>query len=253
MKAFPLEYRLRYLVHGIIYALGFFAPWERYTSLTLGSSTWWLFLASIPAREHWLDFTASSQILLILGCIAATLGAALRVWGVAYLGASIVHSGSLHGSRVLADGPYRYVRNPLYLGTLLNVIALSLLMPPTGAIFAIVFIALVQVRLIGAEEPFLLGKLGEPYQLYCAAVPRLLPSLRPRVPRAGIHPNYRNAILSELFVVGSALSFIALGWNFNSTLLLKGVLISLGLSIIARAFIPKVLEIPPLASAELGS
>ena len=253
MKALPLEYRLRYLVHGIVYTLGFFAPWERYTSLTLGSSTWWLFLASIPARERWLDFTASSQILLILGCIAATLGAALRVWAAAYLGASIVHSSSMHGSRVLADGPYRYLRNPLYLGTLFNVIALSLLMPPTGAIFAILLIALVQARLIGAEEPFLLKKLGEPYRLYCDAVPRLLPSLRPRVPPAGIRPNYRNAILSELFVVGSALSFIALGWNFNSTLLLKGVLISLGLSIIARAFIPRVLETPPLASAELGS
>ena len=253
MKAFPLEYRLRYLVHGLIYTLGFFAPWERYTPLNLGSSTWWLFLAAIPAREQWVPFTTSSQILLLLGCIAATLSAVLRVWGASFLGASIVHSSAMHGSRVLADGPFRYMRNPLYLGTLLNVIALSLLMPPTGAIFAILLIALVQVRLIGAEEPFLLNKLGEPYRLYCAAVPRFLPSLRPRVPAAGIRPNYRNGFFSELFVVGSALSFITLGWNFNSTLLLKGVLISLGISIIARAFIPQVLETPPIVSAELGS
>ena len=177
----------------------------------------------------------------------------MRVWGAAYLGPAIVHSGGMHGSRVLADGPFRYVRNPLYLGTFLNMLALSLLMPPTGAIIAIVLIALVQVRLVGAEEPFLLNKLGEPYRLYCAAVPRFLPSLRPRVPPAGVRPNYRNAILSELFVVGSALSFIALGWNFNSTLLLKGILISLGCSIVARAFIPNALESPPMASADLGS
>ena len=250
MRAFPLEYRLRYLVHGIIYALGFFAPWERYTSLSLGSSTWWLFLASIPAREHWLSFTASSLILLVLGCIAATLGAALRVWGAAYLGASVVHSSSMDGSRVLADGPFRYVRNPLYLGTLLNTAALSLLMPPTGAIVTLVLITLVQIRLVGAEEPFLMNKLGEPYRQYCASVPRFWPALRPRVPAAGSRPDYISGVLSEIFVVGCALSFIALGSNFNSTLLLKGVLISLGLSIIAIAFIPKRLETPSKASPD---
>ncbi len=249
MKAFPLEYRLRYLVHGLIYALGFFAPWERFTSLTLGSSTWWLFLASFPAREHWLSFTASSQILLILGCIAATLGAALRVWGTSYLGASVVHSSSMHGSRVLADGPFRYVRNPLYLGTLLNTAALSLLMPPTGAVATLILIAFVQVRLVGAEEPFLLSTLGDTYRQYCAAVPRFWPALRPRVPSAGVRPNYLNGLLSELFVIGCAISFIALGGNFNSTLLIKGVLISLGVSLIARAFIPKTLETQTTVSA----
>ena len=252
MKAFPLEYRLRYLVHGIIYTLGFFAPWERFTSLTLGSSTWWLFLASIPARQTWLPFTTSSQITLVLGCIAATLGAALRVWGASYLGAAVVHSGSMHGSHVLADGPFRHVRNPLYLGTFLNTLALSLLMPPTGAIVAILLIGLLQLRLVGAEEPFLLNNLGEPYKLYCVAVPRFLPSLRPRIASAGTQPNYRNGVLSEIFVIGCAISFIVLGWNFNSTLLLKGVLISLGLSIIARAFMPRALEAPAKTPAEVG-
>ncbi len=254
MKAFLLEYRLRFLLHGVIYALGFFAPWERFTTFTLGSSTWWLFLASIPARQQWLPFTTSSQILLVLGCIAATLGAILRVWGASFLGPSIVHAGAMHGSRVLAGGPFRYVRNPLYLGTLLNGMALSLLMPPTGAIVAILLLALLQIRLVGAEESFLLNKLGEPYRLYCAAVPRFLPTFRPHLPAAGTpSPSYRKGFLSELFVVGTALSFITLGWNFNSTLILKGILISLGLSLIAIAFIPKALETSPSTSAEVGS
>ena len=244
LKAFPLEYRFRFLLQGIIYTLGFFAPWERYTSFSLGSSTWWLFLASIPARAHWLTFTASSQILLGLGCIVATASAILRVWGASYVGAAVVHSTTMHGLKVLADGPFRHSRNPLYLGTLLNAIALSLLMPPTGAIVAIILIAIVEFRLIGAEEPFLLNKLGDSYRLYCAAVPRFLPSLRPRVPPAGTRPNYRSGLLSELFFIGCAISFIALGRNFNSTLLLKGILISLGLSLVAMAFIPKPLEDP---------
>ena len=242
MKAFPIEYRLRVLLHGLIYTLGFFAPWERYTSFSLGSSTWWLFLATIPAREHWLTFTASSQILLDLGCIIASAAAILRVWGASYLGAAIVHSSTMQGQKMVADGPFRHSRNPLYLGTLLNAIALSLLMPPTGAIVAVVLIVIVQLRLIGAEEAFLLNKIGENYRLYCAAVPRLLPSLRPCVPPSGTRPDYRSGLLSEIFFIGCAISFIALGGNFNSTLLLKGILISLGLSLVTMAFIPKPLD-----------
>ncbi len=253
MKTSPLEYRLRFLVYGIVYALGFLAPWERSTSLTLGSSTWWLFLASLPAREQWISFTTSSLILLVLGCIAATLGAVGRVWGAAFADVAVVPSDPLHGSRILAGGPFRYTRNPLSLGTLLNTAALSLLMPPTGAILTVILITLFQLRLIGAEETFLSNKLGDPYRLYCAAVPRFFPALRPRVPPAGTRPNYRSGILSELFAIGTAASFLTLGWNFNSTLILKGILVSLGLSLIARALIPKPLVSTTAAEAELPS
>ena len=241
MKAFPLEYRLRYPLQGMLYLLGFFAPWERYTSFNLGSTTWWLFLASIPAREHWLTFTASSQILLILGCVLATSAAVLKVWGAAFHGVGVTPSFAPHTQTPVANGPFRHSRNPLYLGTLLNAAALSLLMPPTGAIVAVVLLALLEVRSIGSEESFLFNTLGEPYRLYCAAVPRFVPSLRPQVSPAEARPNFRNGLLSELFFVGCAISFITLGSNFNSILLLKGILISLGASIIARAFIPNPL------------
>ena len=250
MTAFPLEYRLRYLVFGLIFALGFYAPWERYTVISLGSSTWWLFLASFPARQQWLTFTASSQLLLILGCIAATVGASLRLWAASFLGAAIVHAGSLYGTRIVTDGPFRFVRNPLYLGAFFSTLALSLLMPPTGAILTIVLIVIFELRLIGAEEAFLLNRIGEPYRAYCAIVPRLVPSWRSGLRPAGTRPDYRSGLLSEVFVVGTALSFITVGWNFNSTVIIKGILISFGLALIARAFIPKVAEQPTSFSAE---
>ena len=239
IKASPAEYRFRYALHAILYTLGFYAPWERYTSLSLGATTAWLALATLPARAHWLSFTAASQLVLAAGCVFAFLGAGLRLWGTSYLGASIMQSPAMHGSRVLADGPYRYLRNPLYLGTFLNALALSLLMPPTGALFAVFTIGLLQIRLIGAEEPFLQRTLGAPYRAYCAAVPRLWPSLRPRVPSAGDRPNLLLGFASEIFVIGCAVSFAALGWRYNSLFVIKGVLISLGLSLIARAFIPR--------------
>jgi hypothetical protein len=35
------------------------------------------------------------------------------------------------------------------------------------------------------------------------------------------------------------ISFAVLGWRYNSILLIKGVLVSLGISLIVRAFLPK--------------
>ena len=239
MRAFPSEYRFRYLLHILLYALGFYAPWERYTSLTLGEPTWWLTLASLPARAGWFSFAAASRYLLVFACVTATLGALLRVWGSAYLGSSVVQSGSMHGDQLIADGPFRHVRNPLYLGTFLNVLALSLLMPPTGAIFAIVTIGTLQLRLIGAEEQFLAAKVGAPYVAYLQQVPRLLPSLRPRIPASGRRPRWANGVLVEVFFLGCAVSFLTLGSSYNSVPIIKGVLISLGLSLIAKAAAPR--------------
>jgi len=57
-------------------------------------------------------------------------------------------------------GPYRHLRNPLYLGAWVNTLAVALLMPASGAVFTIVLIVLFQMRLILAEESFLGGKQG---------------------------------------------------------------------------------------------
>ena len=238
MRSFPIEVRLRYVLYVVIDALGFYAPWERFTTLPSAQSTTWLTLAAIPAREHWLSFTGASQLVLVLGCCAATAGALLRLWAASYRGAPVLQSPDLHGTRILADGPFRHLRNPSYLGTFLNTLALALLMPPTGAAFAIAATALLQLRLIGAEEASLTTSLGAPYRAYCAAVPRLWPTLRPRVPATGRVPNLLLGLASEIFVIGTAISFLVLGGRYNSLLIIKGVLIALGLSLIARAFLP---------------
>jgi protein-S-isoprenylcysteine O-methyltransferase Ste14 len=45
--------------------------------------------------------------------------ALVRSWAEAYLHSSVVHDSELHTERLMADGPYRYVRNPLHLGLIL--------------------------------------------------------------------------------------------------------------------------------------
>ena len=237
MKATALEFRLRFILGVIIYVLGFIAPWN--SLLHLDSIRTWQFLAAWPARGGWIGFNTATIAVLVIGIVCALAGASLRTWGSAYLSPSIVQAGAMHGDGVVASGPYRHLRNPLYLGTFFHTFALALLMPPSGAIFCILAIAFIQLRLIHAEESFLTAKLGEPYLAYCARVPRLFPSLTARVPASLTKPTWIKAFFAEIYMWGVVVSFAALGWRYNSVLIIKGVLISLGVSLIIRAFLPR--------------
>jgi protein-S-isoprenylcysteine O-methyltransferase Ste14 len=237
MKATALEFRLRFFIIAVIYLLGFVAPWN--SLLHLDSIRTWQYLAALPARAGWMGFSASTIAVLALGILFALLGASLRTWGSAYLDPSVVQAGAMHGDTVVAAGPYRYLRNPLYLGTMLHTFALVLLMPPSGAIFCIFAIAFFQLRLTFGEESFLTAKLGAPYVAYCTKVPRLIPSLTARIPASPASATWFTAFLAEIYMWGAVISFATLGWRYNSVLIIKGILISLGVSLIIRAFLPK--------------
>jgi protein-S-isoprenylcysteine O-methyltransferase Ste14 len=237
MKATPFEFRFRFFILAIIYLLGFAAPWNYW--LHLDSIRTWQLLAAWPARSGWISFSSATIVVLLIGIACALMGAFLRTWGTAYLSPSIVQDSAMHGEGVIAAGPYRYVRNPLYLGNFIHTFALALLMPPSGAIVCILAISIFQLRLIGAEESFLTAKLSEPYVVYCARVPRLIPALMPRVAASTMQPKWSLAFLGEIYVWGVVVSFAILGWRYNSILIIKGILISLGLSLIIRAFLPR--------------
>lgn len=240
MKATALEFRLRFLIHVVIFVLGFTTPWN--SLLHFDTVRTWQFLAAWPTRNGWLSFSSATIAILILGIVCALVSAILRTWGTAYLGASVVQDQHMHGSQMMAGGPYRYLRNPLYLAIIIHTLALSLLMLPSGAIFTIVLVTIFQLRLIAAEEPFLSEKFGEAYREYCAKVPRLLPALTPRIPSSSVQPNWLTGFVGELYFWGAFLSFAIFGWRYNSLLISRGVLISLGVSLIARAFITKPQE-----------
>src|SRR5580698_8024672 len=197
-KATALEYRFRYALHCVIFLLGFTAPWNYALHLDPAgpNAHLWGVLAVNLARMGVGNIATAFNVLLGLGIALAFAGALLRTSGAAYIGSGVVKSQTMHtaeadeSSGLLQDGPFRYTRNPLYLGTFLHTLALALLMPVSGAIFTIVAIGVLQIRLILAEEPFLLAKLGAPYAAYCALVPRILPSLRARIAGTGLKPRW---------------------------------------------------------------
>jgi protein-S-isoprenylcysteine O-methyltransferase Ste14 len=237
MKATPFEFRFRFLIIATIYCLGFVAPWNYW--LHLDTIRTWQLLAAWPARSGWISFSSATIAVLLFGVLCAFVAAFLRTWGTAYLSPSVVQDGAMHGEGVIAAGPYRYVRNPLYLGTFIHTFALALLMPPSGAVFCIVAVFLFQLRLTAGEESFLIAKLGDSYLAYRSRVPSLFPAMTPRVSASTLQPNWPTAFLGEIYMWGVVVAFAFLGWRYNSILLIRGVLISLGVSLIVRAFIPK--------------
>jgi protein-S-isoprenylcysteine O-methyltransferase Ste14 len=147
----------------------------------------------------------------VLGIIAVGagivgLGALLRSWAESYLHSSIVHDRAIHSDQLVAEGPYRHVRNPLYLGNDLLALGLGLMASRLGFVVMVLGMLIFTYRLILREEAGLLATQGESYRRYFNAVPRLWPSLLARVPSGGVKPNWRAGFSGEIFIWGIALA-----------------------------------------------
>jgi len=232
MKSAGIIFRFRFWVFTAIFFLGFWAPLDRMGGVHPGST--WLFLAGLLARYGILSITYSSIAVMGAAILFALLSAMLRTWGAAYLGPEVVRDRELRAERVVADGPYRYVRHPLYVGLWLHTLALSILMPPGGALFTVIAIAAVIAIFVRAEESRLTAQQGETYLAYQRSVPAFFASPVPRVPANGERPRWGKAFLGEIYLWGVCVTYIGLASRYNVTLLEQGVLISLGISIMVQ-------------------
>jgi protein-S-isoprenylcysteine O-methyltransferase Ste14 len=244
MHATRFEYRFRFAILVLIFALGFgIVPLLLNTvpgivqALGIATKSTWLVLASLLWRAHLLSFNAATIVVMCVAIVFAAVAAWLRVWGTAYVGAQVVQAGGMHAETLLADGPYRRTRNPLYLGLLLHTFALAILMPPLGAVITIALVWVFQVRLALAEEPFLAERYGAAYITYKQAVPRFLPAPVPQVAAANMKPRWVQAGLGEIYFVGAVVVLAVFGWDFNATPIVRGLIIAFGVSLVARALV----------------
>jgi|HubBroStandDraft_1064217.scaffolds.fasta_scaffold69293_1 protein-S-isoprenylcysteine O-methyltransferase Ste14 len=237
MKASQIEFRLRVAIMVAVVALGFWSPWIEAWGIGRRISLLEWFALEL-SRLGLFPFTIATPVAIVLASLLAAAGVVLRVWSTAWLGRGVVNNAEMKAGAVMADGPYRFVRNPLYLGTWFMMAAMSFIMPATGALFAMVLITLFLLRLILAEEAFLAARLGEPYQAYLRAVPRLFPRLRSNLPRAGLEPRWGQSLLSEINPIGVLFTVAVLSWSYNNRLMVRAILVSFGLSLVVRALMP---------------
>jgi protein-S-isoprenylcysteine O-methyltransferase Ste14 len=235
VKATRFEFRFRVAIICALYFLGFFAPWERLgANAPANPVRLWSWLAIEAARTNLLSVGHAYLIVTIATVAVAIVGGVLRVWGTAYLGGFVMRNSAMQAGAVMASGPYRYLRNPLYVGMLLTSYAVAILMPVSGALFFVIAMTVFTLRLIGGEESFLTRQLGEDYLEYRKAVPALLPSLRSRLASSTIKPRWVQSVLSEVYPLGTAVCFAVLAWSYDANLLTRCILVCFGLHLLAR-------------------
>ena len=143
---------------------------------------------------------------LIAGAILAFLGEGIRLWAIGYTGEP-TRSQELDAPALITTGPYGLVRNPLYLGNLLNGMAVATAavggLPPHQAALlslgAAGFLGFVYSNIIILEQEFLLQEFGEDFALYCDSVPALIPS--------GLRQRTAQSIRKGSFNLTTALTF----------------------------------------------
>jgi protein-S-isoprenylcysteine O-methyltransferase Ste14 len=235
--ASAIEFRLRMLIMTVIVMMGFWAPWiETWGIGDRISLLEWLALEL--GRLGVVRFTVATPVVIVVSVLLAAMAVVLRVWGTAYLGTGTVNNAEMKAGAVMADGPYCYVRNPLYLGSWCMLAAMAFVMPPTGALFTMVLTTIFLLRLILGEEAFLSVKLGETYKAYLHAVPRLFPLLRSSLARRGNKPHWLRAVLAELNPIGVFVTLAFLSWHYDNWLLIKALLVCFGVSLVVRALLP---------------
>ena len=228
-------FRWRGAIFFLIFFVGFWAPWERLGGHPPGTT--WLFLAGAISSAGLLPIASASIAVIAAAIFCALLAAILRTWATAYLGRSVMQGRALRAEHIVADGPFRCVRNPLYLGLWIHSLALAILMPPGGALFAVFAIAATILLLVRTEERFLSAQAGDAHLAYIRRVPRFLPSPLPRIPAGGVHPHWADAVAGEIYMWGVVLGYAVFAHRYNVTVLEQCVLISLGVGVILRGLL----------------
>jgi protein-S-isoprenylcysteine O-methyltransferase Ste14 len=140
---------------------------------------------------------SAARFIFLAGGFVVGIGGMIRAWGGAYLRAEVLQDSKVRTERLLADGPFRYTRNPLYLGVLIGVFGAGIMCSPTGWAVQTGLAVFFVYRLILREEEKLLATQGENFRAYCRAVPRLLPTIKPQVLASGARPHWGEALVVQ--------------------------------------------------------
>jgi protein-S-isoprenylcysteine O-methyltransferase Ste14 len=121
------------------------------------------------------------------------MGLGLRAWAAACAGGH-TREASISAPRLVTDGPYGHVRNPIYLGTvILGIGMVWLIGDPRMIPLLLGACVMLYATIIPAEEQFLAKKFGAEFEKYRQAVPQLIPRWRAWMKTNQRRPVWANA------------------------------------------------------------
>jgi len=150
-----------------------------YASLFIG-----VLLIYLPARLlSWSGIfrPAVIEVSQVIGTILGTIGVFLALWCIfafAFIGKGTPAPFD-PPQRLVMRGPYRFVRNPMYIGAGLTLAGAGLYYESFFLLsYAGVFLLVCHLFVIGYEEPTLRRTFGDEYEEYCRKVRRWWPVIR---------------------------------------------------------------------------
>ncbi|WP_254508789.1 methyltransferase family protein [Anatilimnocola floriformis] len=130
-----------------------------------------------------IDWTQEATI---LGEALLLSGLLLRAWAAGTL---------KKRQQIITTGPYRYVRNPLYIGSFLLMLGFSILLRDWLAIGMVLGpILAMYLNKVRQEEKYLAHHFAEEWQAYARSTPRFIPDVfaRPSLSGFSLHQWARN-------------------------------------------------------------
>jgi protein-S-isoprenylcysteine O-methyltransferase Ste14 len=220
MRATTWEFRNRGMVFGLIFGAAFFL----YSIDHQNAAAW---LANLLAAKSGRDATQIARAILALGSLLVVLCSLVRTWASSYLRDDIVYASDVKTAALVADGPYRRVRNPLYFGNVLLAIGIGTTASRAGFVFLVLTMTVFCYRLILREESELSAAQPESYAAYLRAVPRLLPSPLCQIPSAGSRAQWARGFRAEAWCWAFALGMVVFAIALDQRVFLAVVAIGL--------------------------
>jgi len=153
-----------------------------------------------------------------IGIALVIMGEMIRLWGVSIAGSETRTTGPVGGTFLITQGPFAYVRNPLYLGNMLLYVGVGVMSQalfPWLTLAALLYFLWQYALIVSLEEEYLGKKFGDEYSRYSQRVPRFFPVFQRYPASANEQPelDWGRGIVSErstLLSIGSVTLLLVL-------------------------------------------
>lgn len=145
-----------------------------------------------------LMFEQPKVACVTLGCFFIVLGELIRIYSVSFIGGiSRTRKGSL-GGKLVTDGAFAYVRNPLYVGNFFIILGVCLYSSVLWLIVTGVLFFIAQYYfIVQYEEGLLEDRFGMEFIDYKSKVPAWIPSKLPKLEEIQWPESFSPALRSE--------------------------------------------------------
>ena len=143
-------------------------------------------------------YNTACVLSVVVGLLMVMLGELIRVYSVGFIGSISRTRKDRTGGKLIQDGPFSFVRNPLYVGNFFIATGIAVFGGHVGLIFLTIALFVTQYFFIVTYEEDLLKKtFGEEYMSYCQKVPAWFPSKKFELENLQWPDNFSPAIKSE--------------------------------------------------------